>query len=479
MASSDAPHPALAVALPWLWGARVQRIDSPADGLFVFTLYDKGNKQSLLLSVHPQRLGAGITDQRPVGLPASPFVRRLRVAADNATVLEAHWLGGAQPQLAGALTLKLARKDTCTTLVADFHGQQPNLFLLDELGNIAGAMDERARRQRFPERRTSYTAPVYGKAIKPETPEQALQSGARLLADRQQHTGDARRDQARSQAKTTLKRLDRKVAAIESDLARAQTAPVLRREGNLLLCHLAAVPRGASQVQLLDEVVDPPELIEITLDPALPAQQNAERRFSRARRLERGLTIAKARLDEARAEADKFRAFLTALDAETSEPLEDAATQLGIRLNEPTSPARARQRGAPSHVAYRVFEGAGGHRILVGKGAVDNDTLTLTVARPQDLWLHARSVHGAHVIIPRDRNAQLPSELLIDAAHLAAHFSDVRGEATAEIQHTEKRYLRKPKGSAPGAVRVDRERVLLLRVDAERLRRLLAAERPP
>jgi hypothetical protein len=45
-----------------------------------------------------------------------------------------------------------------------------------------------------------------------------------------------------------------------------------------------------------------------------------------------------------------------------------------------------------------------------------------------------------------------------------------------EVQHTPRRYLRKPKGSAPGLVLVDREKVLVLRVERERLARLLAAE---
>jgi len=67
--------------------------------------------------------------------------------------------------------------------------------------------------------------------------------------------------------------------------------------------------------------------------------------------------------------------------------------------------------------------------------------------------------------------------VLIDAAHLAAHFSDLRGEPSAEIQHTERRYLRKPKGAAPGAVNVDREKVLLLRLEPARLARLLASEK--
>jgi predicted ribosome quality control (RQC) complex YloA/Tae2 family protein len=98
------------------------------------------------------------------------------------------------------------------------------------------------------------------------------------------------------------------------------------------------------------------------------------------------------------------------------------------------------------------------------------------VARPHDLWLHAKGRTGAHVIVPLDKGRPCPSDLLVDAAHLAAHFSEARGEGVVEIQHTPRRYLRKPRGSAPGLCVVDREKVTVLRVEPERVSRLLSGE---
>ena len=77
------------------------------------------------------------------------------------------------------------------------------------------------------------------------------------------------------------------------------------------------------------------------------------------------------------------------------------------------------------------------------------------------------------MVVPVERSAKIDPDVLIDAAHLAAHFSGMRGEPIAEVHHTERRYVRKSKGSAVGAVNVDREKVLRLRVEAERLARLL------
>jgi predicted ribosome quality control (RQC) complex YloA/Tae2 family protein len=136
----------------------------------------------------------------------------------------------------------------------------------------------------------------------------------------------------------------------------------------------------------------------------------------------------------------------------------------------------ARGAAGARRIPFRTFAARSGKKILVGKGAAENDTLTLKVARPHDLWLHAKDRTGAHVVVPLDKGQTCPAEDLVDAAHLAAHFSDARDEKAVDVQYTPRRYLRKPKGSAVGAVIIDREKVLPLRFDAVLLRQLLERE---
>jgi len=54
----------------------------------------------------------------------------------------------------------------------------------------------------------------------------------------------------------------------------------------------------------------------------------------------------------------------------------------------------------------------------------DRKVLYQFSARGHDLWLHAKGRTGAHVVVPLDKGHTCPAEVLIDAAHLAAHFSD-------------------------------------------------------
>ena len=137
-----------------------------------------------------------------------------------------------------------------------------------------------------------------------------------------------------------------------------------------------------------------------------------------------------------------------------------------ISLARPEKPAANRP--------FREYDGSGG-KIWVGKGAQDNDALTFHVAKPHHLWLHARGVPGAHVVIPLERGASAPQELLLDAATLAAHHSDAKGEPRAEVSYTSVKFVRKTKG-APGAVTYTREKTFALRLEPGRLQRLLATE---
>src|SRR4029453_7742070 len=100
----------------------------------------------------------------------------------------------------------------------------------------------------------------------------------------------------------------------------------------------------------------------------------------------------------------------------------------------------------------RRFVSSDGLEILVGKKAPDNDYLTFRIARSLDLWLHAADYPGSHVVIRRAGRKEVPHTTLIEAAELAAFYSDARGQSKAAVRYTEKKFVNKPKRSAPGLV---------------------------
>ena len=273
------------------------------------------------------------------------------------------------------------------------------------------------------------------------------------------------------------KRLARRKEAVELDLERIDDVARLQRIGRMLLAQGANVPRGAAKVTLEDW--EEGGTLDVELDPALPAKPQAVGFFAKAKRIQRGEAVMWARLEETQRQLDAVRALEAEVDGADSATLAllqrwmSAAKELGVRENE-AMPARGRAKPV-ERTPFIEYASARGQRILVGRGSVDNDKLTQRVAKPHDIWMHTRGVPGAHVVIPLARGATLHPEVLVDAATLAAHHSDARGADFVEITWTEKRYVRKPRKAPPGRVTLDREKVLALRLEPDRLARLLAS----
>jgi hypothetical protein len=277
-------------------------------------------------------------------------------------------------------------------------------------------------------------------------------------------------------------RRSRRLVAIEGDIARAAQAEALRRDASLLLMHLHTLGGASGEIELLDLTSDPPTSRSVRIDPTLGAQRQAAAWFERARKLERGATLARARAEQTTREIAALDALrtraATASDDELT-ALRQEARAFGIAPAQSTPASATSKRKSSERVPYREFRGSAERPIWVGRGAADNDALTLRHAKPHDLWLHARDQSGAHVIVPLTRNESCPADLLCDAATLAAHFSGARDEPRVDVIYTARRYVQKPRKAAVGSVLVLREKVFRLELEPERLTRLLASEQAP
>jgi hypothetical protein len=313
-------------------------------------------------------------------------------------------------------------------------------------------------------------------AIPPRGAGSLHDSGAAMLARHEAAVAQQRQTALRRAFTKRLEALSRRVAAVEGDLAKLERAEALEKVAQLLVAQSGKVPRGAKSA-VLDDWESGGKL-EVALDPARSAKVQAEAMFAKVRRARRGRSFATARLEASRADlraVEALHAESTSAPGGIDAALEKRARALGVKL--PDAGSLTRRGGATAAAPrspFHTFVGSGERAILVGRGGSDNDALTTRHARPHDLWLHAKSRKGAHVVVPLEKGESCPPELLADAATLAAHFSDARGEAVTEVQYAERRHIRKRRKSAPGEVAVDREKVIVLRLEPARLARLLA-----
>jgi len=245
----------------------------------------------------------------------------------------------------------------------------------------------------------------------------------------------------------------RRVTSLQAELDGLEDPAALRARADLLLARFREVPPGAGEIELEDFSG---EAVRIELDPSLPAQENAAAYYDRAARSERARERLPGLLRDARRAATALEDLLGR--ARTGEATRE---EVSAALPEVVEPS-ARPGRQPPILPYRTYRSSGGLEIRVGRGARANDDLTFHHAAPDDVWLHARHTSGAHVVLRWGRPGNPPARDLQEAAVLAALNSGARTSKTVPVDWTLRKYVRKPRGSAPGSVVPQRARTLFV-----------------
>lgn len=255
------------------------------------------------------------------------------------------------------------------------------------------------------------------------------------------------RAQVAAQLARARHRVERQLAALAHDMPDPGAAARLRREAEWLLALAHQVTPGQRVLEINTGEEDP---LCIALDPALPAVEQAQRRFKRAGKLDR----AAAFVPQRRAQVEQDLAFLdqlaTDLALAENQP-QIAAVEAELAATRLLPPRSGRAKPAPPRIPYLRLHSPAGWEIAVGRNARQNDHVTFQVANAGDLWLHARGIPGAHVVI-RSGGQPVDEATLLMAAQLAAYYSQRRGDGAVPVAVTAKRFITRVPGGHPGQV---------------------------
>jgi len=265
-------------------------------------------------------------------------------------------------------------------------------------------------------------------------------AAAYLLARRRGDAFAARRRAALAAARHDVVRLAQLETNLSRDLSGLADPEILRRRAEALLATPDALPAGAAEAEVPDPR-EPRSRLRFAVDPRLGGPANADRLFEKARRIER----ARLQVGE--------RVLATAAGLAAARARE-AAVSAARNLADLGPPPASRDEGSakePGAGPLRFLTGRG-LTILVGRGARENHRLTFSTARPEDLWLHARDVPGAHVILRDDEGRANPEDIR-EAAEVAAFFSGAREQPRADVHVARRKHVRSAEGG-PGRVRL-------------------------
>jgi predicted ribosome quality control (RQC) complex YloA/Tae2 family protein len=474
---------AVVAELAPLAGARVNEVRVYSERALTLELFGPGGTARLLLSAEPDVTRLHAVRARPPRASApSAFQQLLRRDLEGARLTRIEPIPADR-----VVALGFEGRQGPLRLVAELTGRHGNLFLVGDDGLIRAAAGRNLSQRRALVPGAPYVPPAprevapgaEGSRFAPVAGERFPLSAA--IEDAYREREEARllaegRRRLREPVRAAIARAGRALDKLADEAARVPAAEADRRAADLLKQNPGRVRRGAREVSLTEWTEQGPREVTVAVDPALSPQANIERYYRRYRRIADSAARVAARAAEVRGREAALRALLAEVDRaelDALERLERDARRLGAA---PRPPPAQRRRGDEPPPPYRTFRSLAGVPILVGRGAQENDALTLRVARGNDLWLHARGIAGAHVVVRLERGRSPDQDTFLDAAHLALHFSDARGAPTAEIASTRAKYVRKAKGVPPGAVTYSQEKVVLLRAEAARLERLLAEE---
>ena len=254
--------------------------------------------------------------------------------------------------------------------------------------------------------------------------------------------------------------IDRKLILLRKDLADSEKADDYRIKGELLKANLHRLKRGQTCVEVQNYYSPELNPLKIELDPQRSPSENVQQYFKRYTKAKRGRSVIIQLIADNTAEQEVLRAHAQDVEkAITLEALLEIRSEF-TKMGWIKSGKQGKKKGI-RETTFRKFTSPNGFQMYVGRNSKENDLLLRQIATARDMWLHAKQIHGSHVIIRNPENRpDIPMPTLLQAAQIAAFFSKARHTSYAPVDYTWARYVVKPKGSAPGFVTYTREKTL-------------------
>ena len=399
-----------------------------------------------------------------VGLPYEPpplqqpsldfaeFIRALEAAADAKARTRA--LGGFRPEIPRLVAASLiAESDAIpwptATRLAEWLDERSRALLSATEGEPDGLGDVHVYRDADG---AVVAAHVVALAQYPTLAHETVLSLLGVFAETRTATLRAKRGDATERRRASLlaravkraRATAEELAAVGMRIADAAARDRLRESGDALFTHLHEIPPGTTSF-----VPPTNPALTIVLDPELDVNANAQRYYARYRKAADALPHLEKRRDTLAARRDALDAL--AFEVERA----DAPTLPELEADLDEIEGRPPQRAAPSAAKRRAplrLDRPSGARIYVGRSPRENVEVTFKIARPDDLWFHARGIPGSHVVLQTAPGGEPQDEDLAIAADLAATHSKARNAPRVEVDYTERKYVRKQRDAGPGMV---------------------------
>ena len=247
--------------------------------------------------------------------------------------------------------------------------------------------------------------------------------------------------------KNEYKKLTKKIVKLKKQLEQAENSEGYRIQGEILNANLSQVKLGMAEVSL-PNYYDNNRPLKIKLDVALSPARNAQKYFTKYKKLRDSIKHVKEQISIAQDNLDYFDSVQTAIDNAEPQDIDQITEELMNQgyLKKPQKPKRKKKITEKNLNKFRI---SSGKTVLVGKNNLQNDWLTLKKANKTDIWFHVKNIPGSHVIL---QSAEATDEDIRETAEIAAYFSKAKNSAHVQVDYVQDKRVKKPNGAKPGFV---------------------------
>lgn len=256
-----------------------------------------------------------------------------------------------------------------------------------------------------------------------------------------------RASQVERVVKNEQKKLTKKVKKLEKQLDLAEKSEGYRIKGEILNANLAQVKPGMNKASLPNYYENNAPL-EIKLDPALSPARNAQKYFTRYKKLRDSIKHVNEQLRIAKENIRYFDSIQTAIDNADPQDIDQITDEL-INQGYLHKQKKNKRKKKITERNLNEFRLSSGKHVLVGKNNYQNDWLTLKKANKSDYWFHVKNIPGSHVIL---RDDQPTDQDIKEVAEIAAYFSKAKNSAHVQVDYVQDKRVKKPNGAKPGFV---------------------------
>ncbi len=354
-------------------------------------------------------------------------------------------------------------------LIAQFTGRSANLFLLDEKNFIldsirenSGEGQEIADKYAPPVRESENTRKREGEIFPKQNFESLSEALDNFYLEKEMEISFQNKAKtARARLKKEIDKRRKLLENLGKDRKNHGDAETWKRYGDLLLANLATAKRDGNKIFVTDYYDENTPTIEIEINENDTINAAAEKFFKRYTKARNAQVEIKKRLEIAEAELAELNAKKERLETAIEE--KDEGFLASLTDEKPQNlHAKSKNKQTENFSGARQFTSSEGFEILVGRRAKDNDFLTFRVAKSLDLWMHAADYPGSHVVVKNPNRQEIPPKTLLEAAQIAAFYSQAKSQGKVAVHYTQKKFVNKPKGAVPGLVSLSSFKTILV-----------------